>query len=111
MNEETYQEIASFYRADLQKYLTRQIGSDFLASPTLQWVNKSVLTFLSKIFPGFFSQNLKNYYQFAYYFTLFTPQELIITTDKYAISESSEASPSLFQQLKNNSSLPSLRVF
>jgi hypothetical protein len=82
----------------------------------MQAINKSVLQFLSKTFPGFFSQNLRNYEQFEYYFNIFSPQQSTITTEKYTISKTIDEnsdSPSLFQQIKNNIqiSLPNLRVF
>jgi hypothetical protein len=114
MTKDAYEDITSFYWTDFQKHLTQQIGSDFLASPTMQTINKSVLKFLSQVFPGFFSQNLQHYYQFEYYFNLFSPQETLINTDKYSLSiPTNETDITLFQQLKNNTklSLPNLRIF
>jgi hypothetical protein len=114
MSKDTYEALTSFYWADFQTHLTQQIGSPFLTSPTMQTINKSVLHFLSKTFPGFFSQNLRNYEQFAYYFSLFWTSKTTISTDKYTTSSTTDnTGTSLFQQLKNNIqlSLPNIRVF
>jgi hypothetical protein len=114
MPRETYQTITLPYRINLQSYLTEQILSPLYQNPTIQQINKTILHFLSKIFPGFFSQNLKNYEQFAYYFSLFNQSQPLFTTEKYFISETLNTNETnLFQQLKNNIqlSLPSLKTF
>ena len=111
---ETYEHITSFYRTHFQFYLAEQMGSTFLTNPTIQQINKSALTLLSKLFPGFFAQNLRNYYQFEYYFSLFSQQETIIDTKKYSISNTIDTkNTNLFQQLKNNIQLstPNLNIF
>lgn len=110
---EAYEQVTAFYRIHFQSYLAQQIGSVFLTTPTIQQINKTVLFRLSKIFPGFLSQNIENYYQFEYYFSFLNQQQTIIDIKKYTISNSINTNNNLFQQLKKNIQLstPNLTTF
>jgi hypothetical protein len=112
MSQETYEHITSFYRIAFKSYLVEQIGSLFIASPIMQQINKAVLTLLSKVFPGFFSHNLDNYYQFQTYFSFVSVSEPFPTT-KYTISQTIESDFNLRESIKKNVqlSLPNLRIF
>ena len=102
IEEETYRKISTFYRNNFQQHLTQQIGSQLRTNSSIQNINISVLSFLSKIFPWFFSQNVKNAQQFQYYFTFFNNQERTIETNKYNISKEIKDETNIFQQIKNN---------
>jgi hypothetical protein len=111
---DTYQNITSSYRNSFQSHLTEQIGSPFLTNPMIQRINTKVLSLLSKTFPWFFAQNLKNYQQFSYYFSLFNQSTPLLNTEKYSTANTlNTKETNIFQQLKNNIqlSLPNLNFF
>jgi hypothetical protein len=113
MEKETYENTTVFYRNNLKSYLIQQIGSPLLVNPTIQTINKTVLSLLTKAFPGFFSQNIKNYETFHYYFNLITPETTTIHTNKYSLSETKNPDFNLRESIKNNIklALPNLRIF
>ncbi|MDR0860034.1 MAG: hypothetical protein LBO09_03475 [Candidatus Peribacteria bacterium] len=81
------------------------MGSPFIASATMQMVNRKILTFLSDIFPGFFSQNRENAQLFEYYFNLSTTDSILLTPEKYTLSPDTSSGKSLRSQIKQNSQL------
>ena len=104
-----YQEISVGYRHSLEQHLKQQIGSKIQASFFMQKINKKILDILWKFFPGFFSQNLKNYNDFQQHMI---SEDTPLTTEKYLIWEINQNS-NIFSQLKNNikTSSPMLRIF
>jgi hypothetical protein len=111
--DEKYLSTTHFYWKNLQAYLTQQIGSTFTASPTVQALNRKLLSYLVHIFPGFFEQNVKNAKQFTYYFSLFDDTSSFLMAEKYFISPDVSAERSLWSQIKQNIELafPLLKSF
>jgi hypothetical protein len=105
LSSEVYLQITTFYWQNLRYYLTQQMGSPFIASATMQMVNRKILTFLSDIFPGFFSQNRENAQLFEYYFNLSTTDSILLTPEKYTLSPDTSSGKSLRSQIKQNSQL------
>jgi len=96
-----YQEITRHYQQNFINHLKEQIWPIFTNTSIARTINKTALSFLSKLFPWFFSQNVKNYYAFEQYFQ--TQQS--ISTEKYNISDQNQTPPNFRKTFKKNQNL------
>lgn len=98
----TYEEIIQNYKENYINHLKEQIWFSFTSTIVARTINKTALSLLSKLFPGFFSQNLKNYYAFEEYFQ---EENNLIFSEKYKISQEYTSTTNLWEIIKNNSKI------
>lgn len=91
------------YSNDLIKYLKDQISKNNISSfnnTTIHNINWYIIKILANIFPTFFQQNLDNYNQFQFYFSL--NEEKILNYDKYQLNNSWISTKFTLSQIKDN---------
>lgn len=97
---EIYHSISQQYYNNLQTFLKKQIWGVFRTNPISIRLSEKTLLILSKTLPSFFSQNLKNFYNFQTFFQEDTTTSTF--SEKYSNPLTSSTQNSLWSSLLQN---------